>query len=69
MHCPVCENEMELLRDLYLHSARQYYGCKKCDIVIEKKLGGGGENMGTELYPLSYEEYQKIISQKKKEKK
>ncbi|MBU4370072.1 hypothetical protein KKG58_04960 [Patescibacteria group bacterium] len=69
MYCQVCGNEMELLPDLHLDSSKQWYGCKKCNIVVEKKVSMGGVDMGTDPCFLSYKEYQEFLSRKEKEKK
>lgn len=70
MPCPKCGNVMELLPDLYHHSGKCWYGCKKCNIVIEHNFCSlVGRDMGTTPCHHSYEEYMGLVEMKKTEKK
>ncbi len=70
MHCQRCGEPMEMLPDLYFHSGKSWYGCKKCNVVIEENYCSvSGGHMGTEPCFLNYEQYKERIVQKEFQKK
>ena len=67
MFCQKCGSEMEMLPDLFFHSGKKPYGCKKCNTVIDYNFCSvSGRDMGTKPNYLTYQEYMKRVAEKVK---
>ena len=65
MHCLKCGSSMELLPPPYFHAGKNWYGCKKCNTVIEYNFDSfTGRFLGTNPCNLSYQEFMEQVAKK-----